>query len=104
MKILRFSQLPVKLENLQKYKEEWKFGFDEAMDKYKENMAGLQPVLEALEQELLAKYPATEDELLPETVLGWTELVKQYQCPVMVAQSADDPTQLVMVIMDMPLT
>lgn len=94
------SGLPVQVEHLEQYRAEWTAGFDAVKAECGENMLAMQPKLQALEDALMAKYSTVGEVQLPTSARGWRKLTEAFMAPIMVAQSAADPKEYVLVVVD----
>lgn len=103
MKAMRYSGRPVNPEMLQKFDEEWKQGFDSASELHKTDMLSLQKSLAELESHLLKKYSVVEDWEFIKTKKMAMEKIKEHGCPIMMAQSSENPEEIVYVLMDQSL-
>jgi len=103
VRIIRFSSMPVDPENLQKYNDEWKSGFDAIEAKFKPDMLVVHQEAEKLEQALQEKYVQIALATLPKSQKQWVELLNKFDAPIMIAKSSENPKELVLVIMDQQL-
>lgn len=106
IRVMRQSKLPVTLENLDKYRAEWKERYDALYDEHKENHGMAQkdlPILgeklEKLEKEMIEKYPIIEEWDWIRSKKKWNKLVSEYG-PIALATSSENPKEIVYVIMD----
>lgn len=120
----RYSGLPVDVSSMKAFDEEFKAGYDAAeakntLDtrtpeqlaeggetalKFKPlNMEAMQKDLAALDETLRLKYKVEGEDTLPKTLKAWNDLIKKYEAPIMIANSASNPEELVLVIVDVPL-
>jgi hypothetical protein len=104
MKAIRFSGLPVKLENIDAYKAEWTAEFDKLKDVHKNDMLSLQADLLEIEKALMLKYEVTETWEFLKSKKAVKAKMEQYGAPIMIAQSSENPNELVYVIMDSQLS
>lgn len=100
MKAIRYSGLPVKLEHLESYKQEWTAQFDELKAKHGNDMLSLQSDLAAVELELNKKYSVTEEWGFLKSKKAVQAKMAEHGCPILIAQSSENPKELVYVIMD----
>lgn len=103
LRIQRFSGMPVSMENLAAYDKEFKESYDQILATYSPDMLEVHKHLQELDAELQAKWNQVEAEPLPKSAKAWQALVQKYQCPVMLAQSSENPKELLLIIMDQPL-
>jgi hypothetical protein len=103
LRIMRMSGLPVQLQDLENYKAEFGAGYDAAQLECGKDMLALQTKLQELENSLLAKYSNTGVQELPKSAKGWKQLLLAYQAPVLLAQSADNPNEMVLMVVDTPI-
>jgi len=103
LRIQRFSGMPVAMENLAAYDTEFKARYDDIMAKYSPDMLEVHKHLQELDAELQAKWNQIESEPVPKSAKGWQRLIAKYQAPVMLAQSAENSKELLLIIMDQPL-
>lgn len=116
LKLQRMSGLPADPEDAKKFDEEFRAGYvaaeaknakstneDGTINLMSIDMLSMQADVQSLEDGLREKYKIEGECELPVTQEGWAELIKQYQSAVLLAPSKADPTQLVVVIMDVPL-
>lgn len=103
MKAMRYSGRPVNAQALADFDKEWKDGFDAASERHKTDMLSLQQDLAKLEEELLKKYKVVEDWEFIKTKKEMKKKMEEHGCPIMVAQSSENPKELVYVLMDQSL-
>lgn len=92
------SGLPVKLENLESFQNEWRSGYDKLHAEAGLDMLKLTETTAKLETELLQKYAVIENVALPKTQKQWSKLFKEYG-PIVVTKAMDSG-QLTLAIMD----
>lgn len=102
-KIVRMSGLPVSKANLEAYHADFKAGYDKLEAEAGLDMLKLHEGLKALDVDLTTKYERTDEQELPKSAKAWHKLINDYDCPIMIAKSQDNPKELVVVIMDEPL-
>jgi len=99
IKVKRQSGLPVKVENIKNYMEEWRFGYDSIMEEKGDlPMKEIRPLLDSLEDELYAKYPRTEEW---DPIEDWSKVIEEYS-PILVTK-IDDSDELAYLILDQGL-
>lgn len=98
------SGLPVSAENLKSYMSEFQARYDQITAEFGQDMLIVHQKLQELDAELQTKYQRVETEGMPKSAKGWHKLLEAFDCPVMVAKSSENPKELVLVIMDEPLT
>ena len=103
MKLIRFSGRPPAIDAYEAFEAEFKARYDLIQAECGLDMEKMHKALQALDAELLQKYPVQIDFKMPATKKLWKQLVAKYEAPIMLAASSEDPTQLVAVIMDMPI-
>lgn len=94
------SGLPVQLEDLETFKQEWKTEFDRLQKVHGNDMLSLQKDLAALDESLRSKYKIVDTIELPKSLRAWTTLLKKYEAPVMLAQSSENIKEFLLIIMD----
>ena len=103
LKIFRTSNLPLDVYDLQAQKAEWTAGYDKLAEECGSDMHTLQQKCEELANELQKKYNLVGEQEVPKTRKQWAALIEKYQAPILIANSADNPKELVLAIMDQPL-
>ena len=103
MKAIRYSGLPVNLENLKAWQSEWTLAFDELKLKHGSNMLDLQTDLAVVEKELAKKYPTSEDWSFVKTQKAMKLKIEEVQAPILIAKSSDNSNEILYVIMDQGL-
>jgi len=118
VKLMRLTGRPVDQAVLEAYEADFKVGFDAAMRKHAQpgqedvadtmqlkavDMLSVQTELQALDKDLLTKYKVTEEVEMPKTLKAWKALLARVEAPLMLAQSSENPKELVLVIVDRPL-
>jgi hypothetical protein len=99
----RFSGRPVMPDQLAAYESEFKTAFDKIQAEVGLDMLEMHKRLQALDAELLPKYTPKELMELPKSQRAWHKLIMQFECPVLVAKSSENPDTLVLVLMDQPI-
>lgn len=97
IKIFRMSGLPVKEDQLDAYREEWKSGFDKYEKKHGKDMLSLQEDLAKLENELNDKYKTIEEIDFIKTKKAWSDLMDEYG-NIMVSRHRDTGEILYIII------
>jgi hypothetical protein len=100
VKVMRYSGLPVDLQNMKAYQEEWEREFDRLKDLHTPDMLSLQSALATLENELKVKWKLIEEWPYLNNIAAIKKKIEEYQCPIMVAKSADNPEEIVYVLVD----
>lgn len=103
MRIVRRTGAPVHPEAVKAYEADFQAAFDKAQNEARGDMDKMQKLLEEIDKELATKYGTEEQLPLPTTQKGWRQLIDTYGAPVLVARSADNPKELILVLMDVPL-
>lgn len=93
IKVFRKTGLPVRLEDLNSFKEEWKLIFDKAQDKCLPDMLRLQKLLARLENGLQKKYPTICEWDFLKTQEDWDKVIDEYG-NIMVTRSLDSGEML----------
>ncbi len=99
----RLSGEPVMPDALAAYKIDFQAGYDRIAAAAGLDMLELQKNLQALDIELSAKYSCKELMQLPQSRRAWLKLIKQFECPFMLAPSSADPNVLILVLCDRPI-
>lgn len=102
LQIMRATGAPITLKNIEAYDLEFKARYDVILSECGSDMPTVQVMVQALQDELQQKYEIIGDEILPKSAKAWHELITKYGAPLMLAQSAENPKEMVMVIMDQP--
>ena len=100
MKVMRMSGRPVLIDKLQQYDAEFKESFDVIEAECKQDMLEFHKRLLALDEQLKPKYSVMEDWPLPRSLSQMKAIIDKYQCPIMFAQSKDNPDELMLILMD----
>ena len=102
MKIIRMSGEPVLLELKDAYKAEFQARFDIIEAEHKLDMLMFHQALIDLDAELKPKYSLIEERPMPKSARQWQKLVFEFEAPIMVANSAENKKELLLIIMDAP--
>jgi hypothetical protein len=78
IKVCRMSGLPVELEDMNIYKDEFRRLYDKAERLCKQDMLRLNLKIVKIEKALQAKYPTVQDVDFPTTQESWKELQTKY--------------------------
>jgi len=100
VKVMRMSGRPVLLDKLAAYDAEFKAEFDVIEAECKQDMLEFHRRLLELDKKLEPKYTVVEEWPLPRSMSQMKKIIDQYQCPIMFAQSKDNPEELMLVLMD----
>jgi len=103
VRIFRISSLPLEVVDLQAHKEEWISEYDKLALECGEDMLMLQKKCEELATKLQEKYKCIDKQEMPKNRKQWAALVAKYEAPVLIAPSAENPKELVLVICDQPI-
>lgn len=98
--VQRMSGNPVLMDQLDAYKAEFQSRYDQIQAEVGLDMQKFHECLIKLDEELNKKYSLKEEFPLPKSQKAWHELITKFECPVMLAKSAENPKQLIMVLMD----
>lgn len=101
--LFRFSGSPVSAADIEAHAAEFKARYLEIEKRLHPDMLSIQKEVQAMENELATKYDLTIKVPFPKSQKAWRELSKKYEAPLLVARSADNPKELVLVIMDNPI-
>lgn len=99
IQLMRASGMPVSIENLKLFKDEWREEFHKLEKKHGKDMLGLAKDADELETSLKKKYPNVVHIPFLKTKKAIKEAIKQYQNPITIAINQIDG-ELVYVIMD----
>lgn len=88
IKICRMSGLPVELEDLDNFKNEFRRLFDKASSIAKTDMLRLQRRMSTIERILQTKYPTLTEVDFPSTAEAWKDLQAKYG-NILVSQMRD---------------
>lgn len=100
LRIVRMSGVPVDPESLKAYNTEFKQEYDKIAEECAQDMLKFHEQLQALDEVLAKKYSNILTEEVPKSNKAWHALIGKYEAPVMIAQSSENPKELVLVIMD----
>lgn len=102
LQLVRMSGRPVSMQNLAEYDAEFKAEYDKILEAHSPDMLTVHQKLKELDEVLNNKWKLVEQQEIPKSAKAWKQLLEQYDCPVMIAQSAEEGQvgKLVMVIMD----
>lgn len=104
IKAMRYSGLPVNMASMTAYQTEWTAAFDDLKHKHGNDMLSLQADLAKVEEDLRTKYQVTEIWELLKTKKAIKTKMLEYGCPILIAQSSENPDELVYVLMDSGLS
>ena len=99
--IIKQSGSPVDLKDAEKFKEEWKEGFDKLFDA-EGDMAIVSEKAQAFEKELMKKYKVERSIELPKSLKAWKQLLEDSQGGIMVDVHSKTG-ELMFVILDLGL-
>lgn len=112
----RMSGLPVDPDCAKLFDQEFKVGYDEAMSKHATSrhedgtvdfksidMLAVQADIAKLEMALKLKYKVEGEVDFPKNAKQWDALIKQYEAPLLIANSAENPKELLIIIFDTPI-
>lgn len=102
LRLIRYSGLPVSKENLAQYDAEFKAAYDKIQEEHGQDMLAVHTALQELDKQLSSKWSSIEAASIPKSAKAWKNLLAEYDCPIMLARSQENPEELVFVIMDMP--
>lgn len=102
LQVFRSSGLPVAVADLQAQKQEWTTAYDKLEAECAGNMERLQKETQELADALQKKYSILSTMEIPKNRKQWANLIDSFQAPVMISRSAENPDELVMVIVDQP--
>jgi hypothetical protein len=103
IQLFRFSGAPVSAQDIEAHAIEFKAKYLEIEKRLHPDMLAIQGEVQAMENELAAKYDLTIEVPFPKSQKQWRELSEKYEAPLLVARSSENPKQLVLVIMDNPI-
>lgn len=116
LRIQRMSGLPVDPDCVKLFQEEFQVGYDAALSKNANglnedgtinfkavDMLGVQEDVAKLDAALRLKYKVEGEVEFPKNAKQWNALIEQYQSPLLIANSSENPNELVMVIFDQPI-
>ena len=99
VKIIRESGRPVKLEQLEKFDEDFKAAYDAIAEECGQDMEAMHNKLDGLDAKLAEKYDTIVEIEYPKSALQFRKLLKQYGLITMGLHASTD--ELVMIIKDM---
>lgn len=103
IKIFRYSGKPLTVEDLQAHKADFQAGYDKILQEHGPDMLKVHEELQKLDTELAQKWKLVDSVPLPKSAKAWKAMANTYQAPVLVAQSSENPAEIVLVVMDEPL-
>jgi hypothetical protein len=103
LRTIRFTGLPVAPENLKAYDEEFKTAYDAIVEKHGNDMLTVHQELLKLDEELAKKWASIESSDMPKSAKAWKKMIEKFGAPIMIANSSDNPDELVLVIVDRQL-
>ena len=87
--ISRQSGKPVDSEDVQKYEDEWKEGFDDLFGAHQDDMKTMEEKSNEFEERLQAKYKISQKIKLPKSIKAWKELMDEHGKDIMLALDKD---------------
>ena len=99
--IIKQSGSPVDLKDAEKFKEEWKEGFDKLFEA-EGDMAIVTEKAKAYEEGLIKKYKIERSVELPKSMKAWKNLLEKHHSGIMVDVNAKTG-ELMFVILDLGL-
>lgn len=103
LRLVRMSGRPVSPENLAEYEAEFKKEYDKILEQHGQDMLTVHQELLKLDEVLQNKWQRIESNDIPKSKKGWVKLLETYDAPIMLAKSAENVDELLLVIMDEPL-
>lgn len=100
--IIKQSGNPVDHKEADKYSEEWKKGWNNLFDAYKDDMTTMQEKSQEFEDKLSEKYSINQKVDLPKNMKGWRKLLETHQSGIMVDEDVKTG-KLMLVILDLGL-
>ena len=100
--ILKQSGNPVDDTEAEKYSKEWKEGFNQLFDAYKEDMVTMTEKSQEYEDKLCKKYNINLSVDLPKSIKGWKALLTKHKAGIMIDEDAKTG-KLMLVILDLGL-
>jgi hypothetical protein len=100
--IIKQSGNPVDHKEADKYSEEWKKGWNNLFDAYKDDMTTMQEKSQEFEDKLSEKYSINQKVDLPKNMKGWRKLLETHQSGIMIDEDVKTG-KLMLVILDLGL-
>lgn len=97
------SGRPVEPDIYAQYMQEFQAEFDKIQAEAGPDMLLFHSKLQELDKQLNIKYSNFFNETVPQSNKAWRTLIKKYDAPLMLALSAENPNELILVVMDQPL-